>query len=171
MKKYFKIVILTFAIGLIGFLSLNIVIKLKDNKNVANRIQKIPDFKLTTLSGTFFLKNDLPSQTKILFIYFNSNCDLCQVEAEEINKHIKLFRNTQIVFVSSQTNEEILDFAKKYKLLNHENVDVLCDIQDSFSDLFDVNSIPYCLIYDKNQQLIKKIEGATTVKSLLKLLD
>ncbi|WP_435264297.1 peroxiredoxin family protein [Tenacibaculum sp. nBUS_03] len=116
-----------------------------------------------------FTKDSLASKSTV-FVYFNSDCDYCQSEATKIQQRIADFKHMQLIFVSFERKEGIKKFAKEYKLDNQENVIFLEDVKGEFSKLFDVNSIPYIVVYDVNQGLLKKFKGATKVDAILELI-
>jgi hypothetical protein len=53
----------------------------------------------------------------------------------------------------------------------HQNVTFLYDNFDTFSSRFDANSIPYILIYNKKQKLIKKHKGQLNANGILRALQ
>ena len=169
MKKIFKITIAIVLISIIGFLGYKITSKLNYKKEVAKLTQSIPPFSFETLSGSIFTENNLAKEPAI-FVYFNSDCDYCQAEATKIQKHLRDFKNTQILFVSFENKEGIQKFAKDYKLDKEANIIFLEDSKSEFSKTFDVNSIPYIVVYDENKQLLKKFKGVTKVSNILDVL-
>ena len=80
------------------------------------------------------------------------------------------FEGMQLLFVSFEEKMAIQQFAKEYQLINKENILFLEDRKGAFSELFDVNSIPYMVIYDENKKLLKKFKGATKVDKILEVL-
>jgi peroxiredoxin len=169
MKKILKITITLVLLGILSFLGYKIITKLNHKKEVAKRTKIIPNFSFRTLAGKEFTQRDLKALPTI-FVYFNSDCDYCQAEATKIQKHLRDFKNTQILFVSFDNKEGIQKFAKDYKLDKEANITFLEDSKDEFSTTFDVNSIPYIVVYDENKQMLKKIKGATKVSNILDVL-
>lgn len=142
-----------------------------NNKNeVSESLKKIPDFSFLTLDGNIFSKKDLHNGLSTVFIYFNSECDYCQNEAKYIKENLRLFKNVQFVFVSEEKEDIILKFAKKYKLNSENFISFLSDNNNLFIENFGANSVPYILIYDRNQNLVKKHVGELNINSILKEL-
>ena len=81
------------------------------------------------------------------------------------------FSNVQFVFVCTESIEVIQNFSKQYNFYNQQNITFLYDNNSLFSSQFDATSIPYVLIYDKNQELIKKHKGQLNVKGILRALQ
>jgi thioredoxin-related protein len=104
-------------------------------------------------------------------VYFNSDCDYCQSEATKIEERLGHFKEVQLVFVSFEEQKNIIDFAKEYKLYKKENVVFLEDKEMVFSQIFDVNSIPYIVVYDKDKNFLQKFKGATKIDNILAVLN
>ncbi|MDC9721731.1 MAG: redoxin domain-containing protein [Urechidicola sp.] len=118
MKKKIKVVIILIVISFIGYLGFSITKKIKYKSEVTERIKNIPDFSFYTLNDIPFTEKELTKNTYKLFVYFNTECDFCQHEVQQISEHLLEFENTQIIFVSFEEIEIIREFASKQKLLN-----------------------------------------------------
>lgn len=171
MKKYLKIIIGVILISIIGFLSHNITKKINYKNEVAKRIKTIPEFSFLMLTNEVFTKNGLTKNTNKLFVYFDSECDYCQSEATQISENIAQFKDTQLLFISFEPIVGIKKFAMDYNLLEKENVIFLHDKESEFSEIFDAKSIPFILLYNKDNQLIKKYKGATKIENILKHIN
>ncbi len=171
MKKYLKIIIPIFILGSLAFMGYKVVTKIKHKKEVAENIKTIPAFSYKTINGEVFSNKDLGNDTPTIFLYFNSECEHCQSEAEQIRDNVEKFANVQLVFISFEDPKKIEAFATKYKLNHYDNIDFLCDSKVSFSITFDVKSLPTIILYNKNKKLIEKIKGQTKVETLIKKLQ
>ncbi|MDE1206173.1 TlpA family protein disulfide reductase [Tenacibaculum larymnensis] len=170
MKKKLKLIIGIVLVAIVTFLGYKITTKLNHKKEVAERIKTVPNFSFTTLNGESFTQNNLQNKPTI-FVYFNSDCEYCQSETTKIQERLQDFKHTQLVFVSYEKKEQILQFAKSYKLDNQKNVTFLEDTKAKFATIFDVNSMPYIVVYDKNKQLLQKFKGDTKVDEILKFIE
>lgn len=171
MKNYLKIIIPILFLLAISFMSYKVINKINHKKEVAEHIKKIPQFEYQNLDGGVFSNKDLKSNTPIVFLYFNSECEHCQNEADMIRNNIDKFSSFQLIFISFEKPEMIEQFAIKYHLLSYDNVRFICDTKVAFATTFDVNSLPCIVLYDKNQQLIEKIKGQTKAENLIKKLN
>ncbi len=72
---------------------------------------------------------------------------------------------------STEDIETIKAFAETYNLLTQQNITFLHDSTYTFSNRFDANSIPYILIYNKSQELVKKHKGQLNPDAILKLIN
>jgi len=170
MKKALKIIIVLLVVSLLGYLAFNVIAKMQYKNEVVNTLKTIPEFSFKTFDSTNFTNANLKPNTATVFIYFNSECDFCQHEAQNISDNLAQFKNTQLLFVSTENIETIKAFAKTYNLLNQQNITFLNDSTYTFSNRFDANSIPYLLIYNSNQELVKKHKGQLKTEAILKLL-
>lgn len=170
-----KKIILTIAIigilSLLTYLGYNIVSKTQEKNKVAKQLEIIPEFEFLTIEKETFTKANLKPNAKTIFIYFNSECDFCQHEAQSISDCLDSFKKVQFIFVSTEPIEIIKQFSKQYNLNNQQNIKFLYDSNSTFSSRFDANSIPYLLIYDQNQKLIKKHKGQLNAKGILRALQ
>ena len=157
MKKKIKLLLAIFLFIVIGFLGYKISSKLIHKKEVAERIKVIPNFSFYTLDGNEFSDKNLQKKPSV-FVYFNSECNYCQSEAKKIQERLLDFKGVQLIFISYEEKEAIQQFAKEYQLANQENVLFLEDRKGEFSKLFDVNSIPFMVIYDEDKKLLQKFK-------------
>ncbi len=170
MKKSIKILIVGFGVSLFSFLGYQVSAKISSKTKIENTLQTLPDFLFENLKGKAFTNKDLKKKQQTIFIYFNSGCDYCQNEAKLIKEHIDKFNNVQLIFVSIETIDEIKTFSKQYQLDNYDNITFLSDKRDDFTTRFGATSVPYLLIYDQDQKLIKKHKGQLTISGLQKAL-
>jgi peroxiredoxin len=168
MKKILKIIIPILILGSLTFMGYMVVTKIKYKNKISENIKTIPTFSYKTINGEVFCNKDLKNDTPKVFLYFNSECEHCQSEAEQIRDNVEKFANVQLVFISFEKPDKIVAFATKYKLNHYDNITFLCDSKVSFSITFDVKSLPTIVIYDKNKKLLEKIKGQVKVETILK---
>jgi peroxiredoxin len=158
-------------IGVIGFLIFQIASIINHKREVAENIKTIPNFNFLNVNGGRFTNENLVKNTPTLFLYFNSECEYCNEEAEMIKENIEKFKNFQLIFISIEKPELIKSFAVKHKLNLYDKINFLSDIHVSFAPTFDVKSLPCIVLYDKDQHLIEKIKGQIKPEVLIKKLD
>ncbi|MFV8355606.1 TlpA family protein disulfide reductase [Flavobacterium sp. XS1P32] len=171
MKKYLKITIPIAVIGMLIFISYEVIKKINHKKQVAENIKIIPSFQYQDLNGAFFTNKNLKPNEATVFLYFNSECEHCQAETQMIKESIEKFKPFQLVFISFEKPEKIKSFATQYKLLNYDNVHFIWDSKVTFAITFDVKSVPCLVLYDKNKHLIEKIKGQAKVETIIKKLS
>lgn len=170
MKQRLKPLILILVLTLLGYLIYSVITKMQYKDEVDKTLQTIPGFSFKTLKNKDFTNVDLVLNTPTVFIYFNTKCDFCQHEAQSISENIESFKETQLLFVSTEPIETIKTFAETYKLNNHNNISFLHDNTNTFSSRFDANSIPFILVYNKSHELVKKHKGQLKPETILKAL-
>ena len=170
-KRILKLTLLVVVIGVIFILVYKVISRTREINAIANKVKTIPAFSFTALDNQQFTRENLNLNMSIVFLYFNSECDFCQLEAAKISDAINDFKDVQLVFVSTEPIAKIKLFSEQYKLNNQENIVFLNDSNDDFYNLFNATSIPFILIYDKNQTLKKIYKGQLTVKSILKIAN
>ena len=148
-KSIIKRAILLLVLCFLGFMGYKIYQKIDHKKKVEQQIATLPTFLFTDLEGNTFTNSNLKENLATVFVYFNSECDYCLHEAQSIQTNLSRFRKTQFVFISTEDKEAIEKFARERQLLDVENVIFLQDKVHNFAKDFDVNSIPYSLIYNK----------------------
>jgi peroxiredoxin len=170
-KKSIVLIVISSTLSLLSYLSYNVISKVKEKNKIAKQIKTIPKFEFLTLEQQPFNKANLKPNLNTIFIYFNSECEFCQHEAKSISQNLNKFKNVQFIFISFEKTEAIKKFTELYKLDNQENIVFLEDKKAMFSTLFNANSIPYILIYNKNNRLIKKHKGQLNAKGILRALQ
>lgn len=104
-----------------------------------------------------------------LIIYYNSECEHCQYEAELISKQIEQFKDYQILMISYEPIEKILAYRKKFKL-NYSFIEFLQDSKYQFDNIFGNSPFPSSFIYNKNRKLVKQFKGEVKTEAMLKYL-
>lgn len=171
MRKALKLTIVMFCIVLLCFLTCKIINKIHDKNQVAQNIKTIPEFYYKTIKDTDFINANLKKKTFTIFIYFNTECEFCQGETEQIAKSLHRFKEAQLIYVSFESIEKIKAFALKYKLNSYPNIHFVSDSKMTFSKTFDVNSLPTMVIYNKNNVLIQKIKGQIGINKIIKIIN
>lgn len=171
MKKYLKITLLIAFMGILFFLGYKIVSKINQKKEIAQNIKSIPQFLYQDINGGLFTKKNLKKGTATIFIYFNTECEFCNEEAKIIKENMKYLNDFQLIFVSFEKKENIKKFAQEYQLNTYNNIHFLCDDKVTFASTFDINTLPYLVLYDKEQNLIDKIKGQIKIETLIKKMN
>ncbi|WP_300684928.1 thioredoxin fold domain-containing protein [Chryseobacterium sp.] len=169
-KKFLKVlaaVIPVLAIGLVVYLFLNF----QKRREKAEALKYIPSFHLSTIDGNTFTQENLAhGQTKII-IYFSPGCHFCHAEAKELSKNKHTAKDIQWIWVASEPLNEIKEFAVKYKLDQQTDIFWCHDEMAILYQKLAISSVPYFLIYDKKNHLIKRNPGAIKLDKLINSFD
>jgi peroxiredoxin len=134
------------------------------------RAESIPAIRLTSLSGDTFSLPQLSSGIATVLIYFNSTCEICQMELKSIGERISEFDEAHILLVSSQEKAELEEFYNSHALKNSPNVYWLMDEQMEVAAHFRVRSVPAIFCYDAKGKLQGKFQGPVKVDLILEKL-
>jgi thioredoxin-related protein len=154
---------------LLGLLFTGILSAQSDSANLPafRKFPTIPPFKiLETDSVTFFSKADLKKNKPVLIILFSPDCDHCKHETEELIKHMDDFKQVQIVMATTMPFAKMKEFYANYKLASFKNIKVGHDTQYLLPVFYQIGSLPYLAMYDKNGNLINTFEGTMKMEEL-----
>jgi len=105
--------------------------------------------------------SDFNTDQPTAIIYFNSECEHCQWEMEEIEKNISSFRNVQLLLISFEPQSQAMQFLAKYNLSKFYLAVKSEKVMSTFA-----GGVPQTLIYKKGA-LIKHFRGEVKVESIL----
>lgn len=164
------IIAIALLITIFTLLMLIYIIVRNNYKPTDEEFQTIPKFSFVDiLTNNIYSNQDIENGKQCLIIYFNSECENCQIEAEQMSINIDKFKNCQILMISYEPIEKIRAFREKYKL-SHQSVTFLKDSGFQFEDAFKNSSIPITFIYNKNKELVKQFKGEVKIETLLNYL-
>jgi thiol-disulfide isomerase/thioredoxin len=145
-------------------------ISLKVGKRTAKpNISQIPAFSFWTLDSTAYTNTSLPTKQKLLLIHFNSTCEHCQYEAQELVKNAEKLAPHKVVMVSEEPIPALKAFYQKYALSKVPSLSVLK--ADNFSKAFGASGVPAIFIYDSAGKLLKNYQGEAKMEAILKYLE
>lgn len=169
-KVLLKKTLLIIAIILFSFMGIKIVTLLQHKAQVEHSLATIPKFSFQTIEGIPFTKAELPENVSIVFVYFHTECDYCLYEAKDIAAHKDQFKGTIFLFVSTESVENITNFAKEQGLEGYDTILFLQDRSHIFAKTFDAPSIPYILIYGKDKELLARHRGQLKAEKIISVL-
>jgi len=164
MKK--KIFFASIAIILVVFISIVLIkyLKQQEYKKSISNISSM-NYKELTLKGVdFYDKGDYNC-----FIIFNSNCDLCIDEIEDIVDNIESFKNVNFYLVSNQTEEELIEYNEDSEFLGIENFTILYDKNEVFKKFFIAPEVPSIYFYNKKGELLEFKTGFTEISEIISM--
>ncbi|MGB8194411.1 MAG: redoxin domain-containing protein [Chitinophagaceae bacterium] len=154
------------AIGYLGFSSFQ---KVQRNKEIAATIQSMPAFSFTRQTAVEFTNSDIDAHAqKLIFSFFNPECEHCQYMAGELVKNSEQFTKHQVLMVTTADSVAVDNFIKTYQLNKLSNVVLLRDTHYQFASTFGARIIPSFFIYDEHRKLVKKFTGETKIENLLR---
>lgn len=133
---------------------------------IQNRVEKLPSFSYQTLDGKKFTEKELNASSRLMIVYFNPACDVCQEETKEIIRNMDYFKDIQIVMISPSTKEEIAQFSKSYNLSKFSQVTVLHDASDLFYKQFNAMGYPALYMFDQKKNLIGQFNTHADIEEI-----
>ncbi len=137
------------------------------NEQAAKRRQR------PNLSAVHYLHN--PTTTMIdgkptLIILFNSDCEHCQYEAEQLQKHRQAFTKANVYLLTTETPARARSFAQTYGLDTLSMMHVGTITSKEAYETFGQTSVPHLFVYGSDGQLRKEYKGETRIEALTKYL-
>lgn len=121
----------------------------------------IPDFSVTSLEGKTINKDSLKGQVVVLN-FWASWCTPCMAEIPEL-KELAASSNAKVVGIALDENG--LATVKPFVEAHQINYTVALGSQELFQE-FNGVGIPYTLVLDPSQQIVKIYRGPTSRESL-----
>jgi len=131
-------------------------------------INELPYLSYKTLKGEPSTTRSLPGGS--ILILFNTDCDHCQREAQQIADKGQAFANYELLFIASDSVHQIENFAKTYQLVDKPNIKFgRAEYQDVYMNFGSI-STPAIYIYNRERKFVKSFLGETPVEELIKYL-
>lgn len=105
-----------------------------------------------------------------LVIVFNSECDICRIELEELLVNYTNFERYSILLLSRQSINEQLRIQANYNLGSYANLEMLKIDEVLTEEPFLSASNPSLFVFDQNGKLILQKKGYTSPELLIKQL-
>lgn len=115
---------------------------------------------LSALLNYIDFGNYISEKTSII-IYFNSECEFCQTEMQQISNNLSQLENYQIILMSHEPKGSALSFLSEHKLSDY----YLEIAPEKVMQMF-TGGVPQTLIY-KDDKLVKHFKGAVNIETIL----
>jgi len=140
----------------------------KPSETSRPEINELPYLSYKTLKGEASTTRSLPGGS--ILILFNTDCDHCQREAQEIADKNQAFKNYELLFIAADSVHQIENFAMTYQLADKPNVKFgRAEYQDVYMNFGSI-STPAIYIYNRERRFVKSFLGETPVEELIKYL-
>jgi cytochrome oxidase Cu insertion factor (SCO1/SenC/PrrC family) len=167
MKKKLIGIVVLLLLACVGWLVVKTIQTQKHKKLVADKIQQLPEFALETMQGSFFTRDSVTENLPLVVIHFSPGCEHCQYEAKEIEKNKDKLKDVMKLMVTKDTSNATADFIKQYQLHTVPRLWILKDRDNQLYKTFGLSAVPSFLIYNKEHQLVKKVDGEAKIDYLL----
>lgn len=127
----------------------------------------LPPLEILQPDSSTLTKADLKRQ-ETLIMYFSPDCEHCIKQMNDMMKRMKDLKKLQIIMVTYQPMDLLVDFIKTYNLKKYSNIKAGRDTKFLLPGFYQIKSLPYFALYDKDGKLITTYESNTSVDKLLK---
>ena len=165
-----KGILIASAILLVLLLSLQFYLYLhrpNSAEELSAKASQLPALNLTATDGTSF---ELVSGRPVVLVYFNSQCDHCQRQLNAMRENMNLFSSATIVFMSSQSLDEVGRFAAVLNFNVFPNVRFVKSKPEQLAEKFGLMSMPHIFVYSEEGNLKKVFSGETAPAEIASLL-
>jgi cytochrome oxidase Cu insertion factor (SCO1/SenC/PrrC family) len=128
----------------------------------------LPAIRLTFPDGKKTTARELGGKT--VLVLFQTDCDHCQREAEQIAAYSKSFEQYKVYFISSSPMSEILKFADTYHLSNKPNFYFAETPFDDVVNIIGPIETPSLYIYSTDRRLVQSFNGEVAIEVVVKYL-
>jgi thioredoxin-related protein len=131
------------------------------------RFPTIPPLNLKQVDSTMLTKDKLKKHQATMIMYFSPSCEHCQHQMEDMEKHMKELKKIQIVMVTYQPFDEMVNFYRNYKIASYPNIKMGRDEKFVLPPFYHIQSLPFMALYDKKGSFITTFEGNVKIEKLL----
>lgn len=131
----------------------------------------LPTFQILQSDSTWFTDSKIPAGHPVVIVYFSPECGHCQLEAEDIVKHMNELKNAFFVMVSYHSPQDIGGFAHKYQLEGLDNVRLGRDTEYYLPSFYQVTQTPFIAVYDAKHQLVDIFRNGAGAEKLAKAIN
>jgi len=134
--------------------------------------QSLPDFTIQLTNGKMFTSKDLSHNKPVIIIYFAPDCEHCQLLMKNVLKRINEFKKSQIILVSFESLQQVIDFEKDYGLKSYPFIKVGIEKPVFFFRYYyQLENTPFTALYDKKGKYVISYKKQTPIDDLLKHLN
>jgi thiol-disulfide isomerase/thioredoxin len=160
-RNYLLIISFGFIFSILG-------INCQSNSAPTPANSEIPSIEiLLTDSSTIFHTNTLSARKPVVLLFFSSNCDHCQKEAEDLVHHKETLKKIKLVMISTEELYVIRNFYEQYGLSAVNKLIIGKDIRYAGIKHFQFESIPYCAFYSKGHKYLGSLERNFNTNSII----
>lgn len=147
------------------YLTLFLLVYSCSNKYNENKFDELQQISFYSVENNQYASFEELKKNKLILSFINTTCDFCQAEAREMyDKRVEL-QGIDVVLVSDEESEALLNFMKEYKL-DETPIKIWRCKYEEFSKVFPRPSSPSLWLFE-NKLLIKEYRGWTPLKKVL----
>ena len=134
--------------------------------------QVLPDFEFYHLDNSKFSNKDLPLRQNLLFVFFDSDCEHCQLAAKKLDQEYKSFDKIAVYFISLDDSDKMRQFMAIHapQLKIQKNVNLLQDRSNQFIIKFKPKRYPSIFLYSADKKLLDYEDNEETVFRIVNMI-
>ena len=167
LKRALLLILVTALLSATAFFLYRISERVNDKKVSLRNLETRNHFTLFDFDSTqFVLRSDLKS----VIVYFNSECEHCLYELDQIITNAERFSHAEVILTSSELIRAIKQFADTNYPAALVNIRFLKINPDQAHKTFGSLTVPQIFIYGIDGILIKKFSGETKIDAIFQYL-
>lgn len=136
------------------------------------QVRTIPNFRFVRMdNGADFSNSNITAGKKTFFIFFDTECPHCRRAITEYNKSHLTMNNLNIVMVTRNLKNEVLNFLKTVGpiLSTKKNTVLLYDQYNQFIGRFLPRKFPSMFLFDAKRQLMLYSDEESDIPTFIEL--
>ena len=138
-----------------------------DSLAVYQRFPNLPVFSLVKLpDSTAFTRDDVGRRKATMIMLFSADCDHCIQATKDLLQQIHLFKDVQVIMVSSNSYAMIQSFFRENKLADYPNITMARDASFYLGTFYNLKQYPSVYLYSKKGKFIREFIGNFSMKEV-----
>ena len=135
------------------------------------KAQTIPPFKIMLSDNRVFSADELPKGKPLILVYFDPDCDHCQMLMKNLFSKIDEFKKAEIVMVTFKSIPELAAFEKEHDISKYPNIKTGTEGTSFYLRYYyGLEKMPFTALYDKHGKLNYSYKEQTSVDDLIRRL-
>ncbi len=166
-RKCLLLLLVTSLLAVTLFVLHNTLEKANHKRWARQNLNVLPDIPMVDFDSTRFY---VSLNRKTILIYFNSECNYCQYEVDQLIRSKKALKDFDLVLMSSESLDVLKSYAKENSFLDQPGISFTKINLEEAYNAFGSLAVPQIFIYGTDQRLIKEFRGETKLDAILKYL-
>jgi thioredoxin-related protein len=114
-------------------------------------------------SVTYLNSEAIPEGKPFVLFYFTPHCPYCRAMTEKLKDGMKTVKDIGFYFIAQAPLNQIRKYQQEYGLSKYKNITLAQVTDTSFSTYYQIQSVPYLAIYNKQKELKEVLIGVSDV--------
>jgi hypothetical protein len=146
----------------IAFVLFSVLISLTSQAQVIQQQKSLtlPPFDIVQADGSHYRATEIPMGEPVLILYFDPDCEHCELFINELRRDLDAFEGIHIVMVTYVPLRTLKNFIEKTGMNNYPQVKVGTEGESFIVRYhYDVIQFPFVALHDKSGKLFSKFEN------------